>query len=38
MTQPQIYRDLKADHDKQRDMLKELGELGSGPIDVRGTI
>ncbi len=27
MTQPQIYRDLKADHDKQRGMLKELGAL-----------
>lgn len=27
MTQAQIYRDLKADHDKQRDMLKELGTL-----------
>ncbi|WBH16956.1 hemerythrin domain-containing protein [Sphingomonas radiodurans] len=27
MTQAQIYRDLKADHDKQRGMLKELGEL-----------
>lgn len=27
MTQAQIYRDLKADHDKQRDMLKQLGEL-----------
>ena len=27
MAQAQIYRDLKADHDKQREMLKELGEL-----------
>ena len=27
MTQAQIYRDLKADHDKQRDMLKQLGDL-----------
>lgn len=27
MTQAQIYRDLKADHDKQREMLKQLGEL-----------
>lgn len=27
MAQAQIYRDLKADHDKQRAMLKELGEL-----------
>lgn len=27
MTQPQIYRDLKADHDKQRAMLAELGTL-----------
>ncbi|MFL0414280.1 hemerythrin domain-containing protein [uncultured Sphingomonas sp.] len=27
MTQAQIYRDLKADHDKQREMLKELAEL-----------
>jgi hemerythrin superfamily protein len=25
--QAQIYRDLKADHDKQRGMLKELGDL-----------
>jgi len=27
MTQAQIYRDLKADHDKQRAMLKQLGDL-----------
>jgi hypothetical protein len=27
MTTAQIYRDLKADHDKQREMLKSLGEL-----------
>lgn len=27
MAQAQIYRDLMADHDKHRDMLKELGEL-----------
>lgn len=27
MTQAQIYRELKADHDKQREMLKQLGEL-----------
>lgn len=27
MTQAQIYRDLKADHDKQRGMLTELGKL-----------
>ncbi|QNE31699.1 hemerythrin domain-containing protein [Sphingomonas sp. NBWT7] len=27
MTTAQIYRDLKADHDKQRAMLKSLGEL-----------
>ncbi len=27
MAQAQIYRDLKADHDKQRTMLKQLGEL-----------
>jgi hypothetical protein len=26
MTQAQIYRDLKADHDKQRAMLKQLAE------------
>ena len=28
MAQAQIYRDLIADHDKQRGMLKQLGELG----------
>lgn len=27
MAEAKIYRDLKADHDKQRKMLKELGEL-----------
>jgi hypothetical protein len=27
MATAQIYRDLKADHDKQRDMLEELGKL-----------
>ncbi len=27
MTTAQIYRDLKADHDKQRAMLASLGEL-----------
>lgn len=27
MTQAQIYRDLKADHEKQREMLKQLGDL-----------
>lgn len=27
MADAQIYRDLKADHDKHRAMLKELGEL-----------
>lgn len=27
MTQAQIYRDLKADHDKQRGMLKQLAAL-----------
>ncbi len=27
MTQAQIYKDLKADHDRQRDMLEELGKL-----------
>lgn len=27
MADAQIYRDLKRDHDKQRKMLKELGEL-----------
>lgn len=27
MAQAQIYRDLKRDHDKQREMLKKLGEL-----------
>jgi hemerythrin superfamily protein len=27
MAEAQIYRDLKADHDRQRDMLEELGKL-----------
>ena len=27
MAEAQIYLDLKADHDRQRDMLKQLGEL-----------
>ena len=27
MAEAQIYVDLKADHDKQRDMLKQLGDL-----------
>lgn len=27
MAQAQIYKDLKADHDRQRDMLEELGAL-----------
>jgi hypothetical protein len=32
MAEAQIYRDLKADHDKQRDMLSRLGELhGDAP-------
>jgi hypothetical protein len=37
MTQAQIYRDLKADHDKQRVMLKQLGEL-RGDTEQRQTL
>lgn len=37
MADAQIYRDLKADHDKHREMLKELGEL-SGDAAKRKTL
>lgn len=37
MSEPQIYRDLKADHDKQRAMLKQLSEQ-SGDTSERRTL
>lgn len=37
MAEAKIYRDLKADHDKQRKMLQELGEL-SGDTKKRQTL
>jgi hemerythrin superfamily protein len=35
MAEAQIYRDLKADHDKQRDMLSRLGELQGDALERR---